>query len=146
MGVRGQRHDPAALYPRERTPGTHCTWGWVGLRAGLDTEIRGKNSCLCRGSNLDRPVRSQTLYWLSYCQITGYLCSASPAVISQNEEYDENVEAGNISFSASGTSAHLSQPKCMQEKNITVSAYFWPTCCVLLSHHGIYECAFYCFH
>ena len=34
-GVRGQRHAPAALYPRER-PGTHCTGGWVGLRAGLD--------------------------------------------------------------------------------------------------------------
>jgi hypothetical protein len=27
--------DPAALYPWER-PGTHCTGGWVGLRAGLD--------------------------------------------------------------------------------------------------------------
>jgi len=26
---------PAALYPRER-PGTHCTGGWVGPRAGLD--------------------------------------------------------------------------------------------------------------
>jgi len=25
----------AALYPRER-PGTHCTGGWVGPRAGLD--------------------------------------------------------------------------------------------------------------
>ena len=31
----GQRHAPAALYPRER-PGTHCTGGWVGPRAGLD--------------------------------------------------------------------------------------------------------------
>jgi hypothetical protein len=28
----------------------------VGLRAGLDTEARGKNLCLCRESNLDRPV------------------------------------------------------------------------------------------
>jgi hypothetical protein len=28
--------------PGERTPGTHCTGGWVGLRAGLDTEARGK--------------------------------------------------------------------------------------------------------
>jgi hypothetical protein len=37
-GVRGQRHAPAALYPQER-PGTHCTGGWVGSRAGLD--IRG---------------------------------------------------------------------------------------------------------
>jgi len=34
-GVSGQRHAPAALYPRER-PGTHCTGGWVGPRAGLD--------------------------------------------------------------------------------------------------------------
>ena len=33
-GVRGQRHAPTALYPRER-PGTHCTGGWVGPRAGL---------------------------------------------------------------------------------------------------------------
>jgi hypothetical protein len=42
--------------PRERTPGTHCTGGWVGPRAGLDTEVRGKILCPCRGSNLDRPV------------------------------------------------------------------------------------------
>ena len=33
--MRGQRHAPAALYPRER-PGIHCTEGWVGPRAGLD--------------------------------------------------------------------------------------------------------------
>jgi hypothetical protein len=26
---------PRPLYPRER-PGTHCTGGWVGPRAGLD--------------------------------------------------------------------------------------------------------------
>jgi hypothetical protein len=31
----GQRHAPGAPYPRERA-GTHCTGGWVGLRAGLD--------------------------------------------------------------------------------------------------------------
>jgi hypothetical protein len=41
---------------RERTPGTHCTGGWVGSRAGLDTEVTGKILCPCRGSNLDRPV------------------------------------------------------------------------------------------
>jgi hypothetical protein len=40
-----------AFTPGERTPGTHCTGGWVGLRAGLDTEARGD-----RGSNPDRPV------------------------------------------------------------------------------------------
>jgi hypothetical protein len=26
----------------ERTPGTYCTGGWAGPRAGLDTEARGK--------------------------------------------------------------------------------------------------------
>jgi hypothetical protein len=34
-GVRGQRHAPAAFYPRKR-PGTHCTGGWLGPWAGLD--------------------------------------------------------------------------------------------------------------
>jgi hypothetical protein len=37
-------------------PGTHCTGGWLGPRAGLDTEARGKSICLCQGSNLDRPT------------------------------------------------------------------------------------------
>jgi hypothetical protein len=55
-GVNGQHHAPTALYPRERTPGTHWRGGWVGPRAGLDTEDRGKIICLCRGSNPDRPV------------------------------------------------------------------------------------------
>jgi hypothetical protein len=69
MGVNGQSHVPAALCPGERTPGTHFTGGWVGHRAGLDTEVRGKILCPCRGSNprsSGRPVGSQTLYWLSY--------------------------------------------------------------------------------
>jgi hypothetical protein len=35
MGLGNQRHAPAALPPGER-PGTHCTGGWVGPRAGLD--------------------------------------------------------------------------------------------------------------
>jgi hypothetical protein len=42
MGVSGQRHASAALYPGERTPGTHCTGVWVGPRVGLDTEAREK--------------------------------------------------------------------------------------------------------
>jgi hypothetical protein len=37
-GVSGQCHDPAALYPQERTAGTHLTGGWVNLRVGLETE------------------------------------------------------------------------------------------------------------
>jgi hypothetical protein len=54
-----------AFTPGERTPGTQCTGGWVGPRAGLDTEARGKILCPHRGSNPGRPARSQTLYCLS---------------------------------------------------------------------------------
>jgi hypothetical protein len=42
MGMSDQRHATAVLYLRDRTPGTHCVGGWVSLRAGLDTEARGK--------------------------------------------------------------------------------------------------------
>jgi hypothetical protein len=42
--------------PGERSPGIHCTEGWVGPRAGLDTEVTGKILCPCRESNPDRPV------------------------------------------------------------------------------------------
>jgi hypothetical protein len=34
-----------AFTPGERTPGTHCTGGWLGPRANLDTEDRGKILC-----------------------------------------------------------------------------------------------------
>jgi hypothetical protein len=66
MGVSGQRHAPAALYPGERTPGTHWIGHWVGPRAGLDAGTIRKILCPCRGSNPNRPARSQTLYCLSY--------------------------------------------------------------------------------
>jgi hypothetical protein len=66
MGVSGQHHTLAMLYPGERTPGTHWIGGWMGPRAGLDAGARRKILCLCRGSNPDRPARNQTLYCLSY--------------------------------------------------------------------------------
>jgi hypothetical protein len=52
---------PRPLYPRER-PGTHCTGGWVGPRAGLD---------ICEKSRPHRdsipgPSSSQPVYRLSY--------------------------------------------------------------------------------
>jgi hypothetical protein len=55
-GERSASRPGRAFTPRERTPGTHCTGGWVGLRAGLDTKVTGKILCPCRGSTLDRPV------------------------------------------------------------------------------------------
>jgi hypothetical protein len=47
--VSGQHHAPAAICPGERTPGTHCTGGWVDLIAGMDTEVRGKILYPCWG-------------------------------------------------------------------------------------------------
>jgi hypothetical protein len=50
-GVSGQRYAPG-----KGSPATHCTSGWVGPRASLDTEATGKILFLCRGLNPDRPV------------------------------------------------------------------------------------------
>jgi hypothetical protein len=55
-GVRGQCRTPAALYSRGKDPRYPCTGGWVGPGAGLGTEVRGKISCPCRGSNFDHQV------------------------------------------------------------------------------------------
>jgi hypothetical protein len=52
-----------------RNHATHCTGGWVGLRAGLDTEVREKILSPLPGIESrppGRPARIQTLYWLSY--------------------------------------------------------------------------------
>jgi hypothetical protein len=72
-GVSCQRHASAALYSRERIPGTHCTGCWVVFIAGLDTEARGRNLFLCRVSNPDRPVCSDwaTLVPIVKCCIYG---------------------------------------------------------------------------
>jgi hypothetical protein len=54
-GVSGQCHTLG------NDPGTHWTGGWVGIRAGVDTEVRERNLCLCRGS---KPVvQSDTKDW-----------------------------------------------------------------------------------
>jgi hypothetical protein len=72
-----------SITPRSRfTPGTHCTGGWVGPRAGLDTEVRGKILCPCRGSNPDRPVLQPVVRhytaWATpapwYCTLSTYKC------------------------------------------------------------------------
>jgi hypothetical protein len=55
--------------PRERTPSTHCTGGWVGPRASLDSEATGKIHSPLLGivpRLPSHPARSETLYWLSY--------------------------------------------------------------------------------
>jgi hypothetical protein len=47
MGVSGQRHAPAALYPWGKDPSTHWTGGWVAPRAGLEAGARRKILCPC---------------------------------------------------------------------------------------------------
>jgi hypothetical protein len=49
MGVSGQRHAPAALYPRGTDPRYHFIEGLVGPRAGLDTEAEGKSLAAAGG-------------------------------------------------------------------------------------------------
>jgi hypothetical protein len=46
------------FYPGERTPSTHWTGGWVGPRAGLDTEAGGK--ILCPAGNRTPIARSSS--------------------------------------------------------------------------------------
>jgi hypothetical protein len=54
---------PRLLQPRERIPGTHCTGGWVGPRAGLNGS---ENLASTDFRSRDRPARSESLYRLSY--------------------------------------------------------------------------------
>jgi hypothetical protein len=56
---------PGRALPPGGPPGTHYTGGWVGSRAGLDTEARGKILSPLPGiepRSPGRPTRSQTLY------------------------------------------------------------------------------------
>jgi hypothetical protein len=53
------------MFIYQMTPGTHCAGGWVGPRAGLDTEASGNILSSLPGiepRSSGRPVRSQTLY------------------------------------------------------------------------------------
>jgi hypothetical protein len=78
---------------------THCTGGWVGLRAGLDAEARGKILCLCRGSNPGRPVCSQSLYWLSYTAWGKLqeICQVSQPLTEIQTEYLQNFLTKQVS-------------------------------------------------
>ena len=60
--MRGQRHAPAAPYPRER-PGTHFTGGRVSLRAGLERCEKSRPTGI---RSPDRPARRHSLYRLRY--------------------------------------------------------------------------------
>jgi hypothetical protein len=79
-----------AFTPGERTPGTHCTGGWVGPRAGLVTEVRGKILCLCRGSNTDRPVVQPV--------VRHYTAWATRLLLSLQRETKDKIAHSTYSF------------------------------------------------
>jgi hypothetical protein len=56
---------PGRFISGQRVPCTSWIEGWLGPRVGLDAGKR-KISCLCWESNPNRPVRSPSLYRLSY--------------------------------------------------------------------------------
>jgi hypothetical protein len=65
MGVCGQLHAPAALYPQERTPGTHLTGGWWAPEPVWTQEVTGKILSPLPGiepRSPGRPASTQTLY------------------------------------------------------------------------------------
>ena len=80
MGVRDQRHAPAALHPGKRH-GTHCIGDWVGPRAGLDGCGKSRPH---RHSILTLQVPSQDLTPVKPCQTlyrTKTTYTVSPGII-----------------------------------------------------------------
>jgi len=85
--MRGQCHAPAAPYPRER-PATHCTGGWVGLRAGLDWCGKSRPTGI---RSPDRPARRQLylmfakrLLLLQWLPVPGVVYCLKPDVWEQS--------------------------------------------------------------
>jgi hypothetical protein len=69
LGTRGGRvvsgRARLRFTPGERTTGTHWTGGWVGIIAGMDTQVRGKILLplpAIEPRSPGGPARSQTLY------------------------------------------------------------------------------------
>jgi hypothetical protein len=72
MEVSGQLHDPAALLPRERAPGSHEIGGWVVPRAVLDAVVNRKIPSPRRESNPRTPIVQPVITDL---RILGNWCS-----------------------------------------------------------------------
>jgi hypothetical protein len=68
VGVVWSVSRPCRFIRRERIPGTHLIWDWVGPRAGLDAVERRKFLTLpgLELRPLCRSARSQSLYRLCY--------------------------------------------------------------------------------
>jgi hypothetical protein len=122
--VSGQCHAPAALSPQERAPSTHWVGGWVGLRAVLDTEVRGRILCLCWGSNPGHPECNQTL--------TGYPSSGSNYYTNNvwsfnncNNNFTQHLKTGNRNTSSQTISTQFIS-SFKRQVAILLTAYFLP--------------------
>jgi hypothetical protein len=128
-----------ALPPGESTTCTHWTGGWVGLKAGLDTEARGEILLPLPGfepRSPSRPVLSQKLYWLScpgsskYIFYILYLC----AVDKNPKEQASTSSSFNVTKVCFSTTLMNNEQEGMC--NYEVWAYF----SVLLRHWTGNEC------
>jgi hypothetical protein len=118
MGVSGQRHALAALCPGERTPSTHCTGGWVGLRAGLDTEVRGKILCFCRGSNPNRLViQSVVRHYTDWATPAPFCKEGSPKLTKLQSPKILGYKSGFITSSFSVVHKHTSDQTILVWRN-----------------------------
>ena len=71
---------PRPLYSRER-PDTHCIWGWVGPRAGLNGCGKFRPPPPPPGIRFpDRPTRSESLYRVRYIYIKWQIRLVPPPV------------------------------------------------------------------
>jgi hypothetical protein len=83
---------PRPLYPRDR-PGTHCTGGWVGPRAGLDIYEKSRPH---RIRSTDRPASNQSLYRLSYRAQIYIFCLSIYITVQEHYGMSHQEEVGKF--------------------------------------------------
>jgi hypothetical protein len=127
---------PRPLFsPGERTPGTHCTGGWVGPTAGLGTEARQKILSPLPGiepRSPGRPARNETLHWLSYpaheydtCSTIVYgVLRSLPTAVSRPDVF--------LGFKCS----HVSQP---YKTSSTITIYIYICYWYLLKNNQLHK-------
>jgi hypothetical protein len=81
---------PSPLYPREKAHGTHWIGGWVGPRFGLAAAEK-RRIFHSRDSNPGRPVRSSSLYRLSYPDTMSLLTDSSESQYTKSNAFTKKI-------------------------------------------------------
>jgi hypothetical protein len=124
--------------PGERTPGSHCTGGWVGPRAGLDTEARGKILCPCRGSNPDRPVVQPVVRhyadWANPAPVRHLNARVSKSGVNGKTNCDDGYPNCNFScrFILLTSEIILYDPFCTKRKGNRLANLYYYSYCIFL--------------